>query len=58
MTAALQPGEALPVEELVGLVSVVGDRAVLTREGRLLANEVAMRLRPPATAGGPSPTSS
>lgn len=32
------------VEELDGLVEVDGDRVVLTREGRLLANEVAIRL--------------
>ena len=31
--------------ELSGLVDVVGDRVVLTRAGRLLANEVALRLR-------------
>lgn len=35
---------ALPVEGLDGLVEVRGDRVVLTREGRLLANEVALRL--------------
>ncbi len=39
------PATALPVEELDGLVSIEGDRAVLTRHGRLLANEVALRLR-------------
>lgn len=39
------PVAALPVEELDGLVEVTGDRAVLTRRGRLLANEVALRLR-------------
>ena len=51
------PVSALPVDELDGLVSVVGDRAVLTRAGRLLANEVAMRLTlTPAVA--PSPISS
>jgi putative oxygen-independent coproporphyrinogen III oxidase len=51
------PAWALPVDELEGLVAVVGDRAVLTRSGRLLANEVAMRLRlTPAVA--PSPSSS
>lgn len=32
------------VEDLEGLVEVAGDRVVLTREGRLLANEVAIRL--------------
>jgi oxygen-independent coproporphyrinogen-3 oxidase len=36
---------ALPLEELDGLVEVAGDRATLTRRGRLLANEVALRLR-------------
>ena len=51
------PVRALPVDELDGLVTVVGDRALLTRSGRLLANEVAMRLRlTPAVA--PSPTGS
>ena len=39
------PASALPVDELDGLVEVRGDRAVLTRRGRLLANEVALRLR-------------
>jgi len=39
------PAEVLPVEELEGLLEVDGDRAVLTRRGRLLANEVALRLR-------------
>jgi putative oxygen-independent coproporphyrinogen III oxidase len=52
------PLEALdPVEdpELAGLVVARGDRWVLTTEGRLLANEVAMRLRvnPPARTAGP-----
>lgn len=39
------PAAALPVDELDGLVTLEGDRAVLTRPGRLLANEVALRLR-------------
>jgi oxygen-independent coproporphyrinogen-3 oxidase len=39
------PVDALDVEELPGLVEVEGDRAVLTRAGRLVANEVALRLR-------------
>ena len=39
------PAEALPLEDLPGLVTVDGERAVLTRRGRLLANEVALRLR-------------
>jgi putative oxygen-independent coproporphyrinogen III oxidase len=34
-----------------GLTRHVDGRAVLTLDGRLLANEVALRLRPPATAG-------
>ncbi len=38
------PAEALPLDELDGLVTVEGDQAVLTRRGRLLANEVALRL--------------
>jgi len=38
------PADALPVEDLEGLVTVDEDRAVLTRQGRLLANEVALRL--------------
>jgi oxygen-independent coproporphyrinogen-3 oxidase len=38
------PVDTLPVDELDGLVSVEGGRAVLTRHGRLLANEVALRL--------------
>jgi oxygen-independent coproporphyrinogen-3 oxidase len=39
------PVEALPVDELEDLVAVDADRAVLTVRGRLLANEVALRLR-------------
>jgi len=39
------PASALDVEALEGLVAVDGERAVLTRAGRLLANEVAVRLR-------------
>jgi putative oxygen-independent coproporphyrinogen III oxidase len=39
------PRGSLPVEELDGLVEIDGDRAVLTVRGRLLANEVALRLR-------------
>ena len=39
------PAGALAVDEIDGLVTVTGDRAVLTRRGRLLANEVALRLR-------------
>jgi oxygen-independent coproporphyrinogen-3 oxidase len=39
------PAPTLPVDELDGLVSVDEGRAVLTLNGRLLANEVALRLR-------------
>jgi oxygen-independent coproporphyrinogen-3 oxidase len=39
------PAATLPVDELDDLVEVTGDRAVLTVRGRLLANEVALRLR-------------
>jgi oxygen-independent coproporphyrinogen-3 oxidase len=38
------PAETLPLDLLDGLVTVEEDRAVLTRRGRLLANEVALRL--------------
>ena len=44
-TAEGVPPEALPVDELEGLVEVEEGRAVLTVRGRLLANEVALRLR-------------
>jgi putative oxygen-independent coproporphyrinogen III oxidase len=48
-TTAGVPLEALPVGDeaaaLDGLLAVQGDRAVLTVAGRLLANEVAIRLR-------------
>ena len=44
-TRAGVPAGALPVDELGDLVEVTGDRAVLTARGRLLANEVAVRLR-------------
>jgi putative oxygen-independent coproporphyrinogen III oxidase len=44
-TRAGVPAATLPVEELGDLVAVDGDRAVLTLRGRLLANEVALRLR-------------
>jgi len=40
------PVGALDVEPLEGLVEVQGTRVVLTREGRLLANEVSLRLKP------------
>jgi putative oxygen-independent coproporphyrinogen III oxidase len=40
------PATAIPPDDrLDGLVAVAGDRAVLTVRGRLLANEVAVRLR-------------
>jgi putative oxygen-independent coproporphyrinogen III oxidase len=39
------PATSLPVDELDDLVALDGDRAVLTVRGRLLANEVALRLR-------------
>jgi putative oxygen-independent coproporphyrinogen III oxidase len=39
------PAAALDASELPGLVEERGDRVVLTRAGRLLANEVALRLR-------------
>jgi hypothetical protein len=38
------PAAALPLEDVGDLVAVEGDRAVLTVRGRLLANEVALRL--------------
>jgi oxygen-independent coproporphyrinogen-3 oxidase len=44
-TADGVPIEALPVDGLDGLVDVDDGRAVLTVRGRLLANEVALRLR-------------
>ena len=44
------PAAALPLEDVGDLVDVEGDRAVLTLRGRLLANEVALRLR--MRAGG------
>jgi|LakMenE18May11ns_1017448.scaffolds.fasta_scaffold9644162_1 hypothetical protein len=34
------------LEALEGLVEVVGERIVLTRRGRLLGNEVSLRLTP------------
>jgi putative oxygen-independent coproporphyrinogen III oxidase len=39
------PPAALPIDDLDGLVEVNSGRAVLTVRGRLLANEVALRLR-------------
>lgn len=40
------PRELLDTDGLDGLVEARGERVVLTREGRLLANEVILRLRP------------
>src|SRR5579863_9199201 len=48
-SAALDEGDPL----LADLVSFGEGRAVLTRKGRLLANEVALRLRLGATDGPP-----
>ena len=39
------PASALDVEGLDGLVETNGERVRLTRTGRLLANEVSLRLR-------------
>jgi putative oxygen-independent coproporphyrinogen III oxidase len=44
-TRAGVPLEALDGDVLAGLVEQTGERWVLTRRGRLLANEVALRLR-------------
>jgi putative oxygen-independent coproporphyrinogen III oxidase len=44
-TRAGVPLEALAGDELPGVVERVGDRWVLTRRGRLMANDVAVRLR-------------
>jgi coproporphyrinogen III oxidase-like Fe-S oxidoreductase len=38
------PDDALDGGELGGLVDRIGDRWVLTRSGRLLANEISLRL--------------
>jgi oxygen-independent coproporphyrinogen-3 oxidase len=48
------PADALPVHELDDLVDVRDGRAVLTRRGRLIANEVALRLRPAARTADPA----
>jgi oxygen-independent coproporphyrinogen-3 oxidase len=45
-TADGVPVGTLDVESLEGLVSVQGNRVVLTRNGKLLANEVSLRLKP------------
>jgi oxygen-independent coproporphyrinogen-3 oxidase len=51
------PSNALPDDpELRALVAVDGGRATLTVEGRLLANEVALRLRHPISTAGSSKT--
>ena len=42
------PVDSLPVDDLDDLVTVEGEQAVLTRRGRLLANEVAVRLVSPS----------
>jgi oxygen-independent coproporphyrinogen-3 oxidase len=44
-TRAGVPAAAIPVDEVAGLVEVDSDQARLTREGRLLANEVEIRLQ-------------
>jgi oxygen-independent coproporphyrinogen-3 oxidase len=44
-TKAGVPAASLDVDALQGLVELDGERAVLTRAGRLLANEIAVRLR-------------
>ena len=41
------PASALDVSGLEGLVETAGDRVVLTRNGRLLANDLSLRLKPP-----------
>ena len=46
--AALEAGQELRRQ---GLIGAAGDRAVLTRRGRLLANEVTLRLRDVAPTG-------
>jgi len=55
-TRAGVPADALDDIDVLqerGLVSVTGGRAVLTPEGRLLANEVALRIRPGIAPGSP-----
>jgi oxygen-independent coproporphyrinogen-3 oxidase len=44
-TRAGVPAAALPIDELGELLEPAGDRVVLSVRGRLLANEVALRLR-------------
>jgi putative oxygen-independent coproporphyrinogen III oxidase len=50
------PEGALDADEVPGLVDHVGDRWVLTLQGRLLTNEVATRLRVPLRSPSPGPT--
>jgi oxygen-independent coproporphyrinogen-3 oxidase len=45
-TADGVPVGTLDVESLEGLVTMQGNRIVLTRDGKLLANEVSLRLKP------------
>lgn len=40
------PAESLAIDGLDGLVEVQGSRVILTRNGRMLANEVSLRLEP------------
>jgi len=50
------PASVVPDDpDLDGLVQRRGDRAVLTVRGRLLANEVTVRLRVPEALGAPAP---
>jgi len=56
-TRAGVPADALPADvDLDALVMSDGGRATLTIAGRLLANEVALRLRQPASVAGSSKT--
>ena len=56
-TRAGVPSTALPDDaDLAMLVAIDTDRATLTVDGRLLANEVAVRLLQPASKGGSSKT--
>ena len=56
-TSAGVPASALPDDPaLTGLIDVREGRAVLSVDGRLLANEVALRLRQPASTAGSSRT--
>ena len=57
-TAEGVPADALPEDDDLKdlLVSDDGGRVVLTLKGRLLANEVALRLRQPGATAGSSIT--